>query len=275
MENQITKEAEAITEVETKVTIEDIMSDKSVEDTTEATEEIGREEEKSGIQKAKAGTPAWLQKKIDIATSEKKLAIEEARKLREKLTALETEKIVKSKPIPPLESNFDSSEDYLVAVDKYQDSIFEYNNTKLRTKQSEEEAEQRTKEVEEAFLRNSERMLNKYPDFDEVVDSTDFKGLDKIFIDHKLAPEISYYFCKNLDEIERVSGLSASGRGIEIGKLVERFSQAKPKRTNAPRPLSIVNSDTETVIVDITKIKNDDDWYRARTLEKTRKFKEK
>lgn len=275
MGNQIM--AEEIELKEAEVTIEDIMSDKPVEDTTEATEEIpGREEEKtSDIQKAKAGTPAWLQKKIDIATSEKKLAIEEARKLREKLTALETERIIKAKPIPPLESNFDSSDDYLVAVDKYQDSIFEYNNTKLSTKRFEEETEQRTKEVEERFLSNSERMLSKYPDFDEVVDSTDYKALNKIFIEHEFAPEISYYFGKNPDEIKRISSLSASGRGIEIGKLVERFSQAKPKRTNAPRPLSIVNSDTETVIADITKIKNDDDWYRARTLEKTRKFKEK
>ena len=276
MPNQL--EAEEVAEVEEgKVTIEDIMSDISVAGVTEADTELIPEEEKqkADILKAKQGTPVWLQKKIDKATLEKKIAIEESRKLREKLAEIETERVVKSKPIPPLESNFDSSELYLEAADKYQDEIFQYNSTKARTKQLAEETELKTKEIEEKFLSNSERMLGKYPDFDEAVDSSDYRGLNKVFIEHELAPEISYYLAKNPEEIKRISALSMAGTGIEIGKLVERFSNAKSKRTNAPKPLNTVNSSTETVITDIDRIENDNDWYKAYKARRIRKLQGK
>lgn len=237
-------------------------------------EEIMSGSELSDVEKAKLGTPFGVQKRFDELTKKN-------RELETKNKELESIKtpVSKDRPLPPKNSDYVDDSEYQKALVEWKDADDDWKDAaKASETQGKEVAEHQNKNVQR-YLDDSERMRAKFSDFDDITSAENMQYAVEIaamVLDTNHAPEMNYYLGKNPAELDRIQKLSPLKAAVEIGKLEARFESVRTKKTSkAPAVLNTIKSKSDTVIEDISKIKNDDAWFKARQAEKLRKLKEK
>ena len=272
--------------IEEEVTIESIMQEEppvpvqeetEVVDTSEEETPSGEEQPVQDVQKAKENTPKWLQARVDKVVSDRKSVEAENKKLQDKITELENDKISASEPIAPDREAFDTVEDWQQAMSVYQkESNAFYNVTAASQKRTQAVEEDLQADIQK-FLSGSEKLSQRFEDFDSAIDNAEYLGLNEVFFNTTRAPEISYYLAKNPKEINRIASLGDRGQAIEIGKLEAKFDNFKTTTTNAPAPLNTLKGGSDTVVTSIDDIEDDGEdcsqWYAAYKKGIERKFK--
>lgn len=225
------------------------------------------------LKKGKDKTPLWAKKRFDELTAEK---YELQRKI-DKLEKSKGKEIPKDRPIPPVESDFLEPKEYSQARIEYEDDLEVWRENNANIKRQEETKKQELQTSWSKFQKNASRMVGKYDDFETTI-------LDPVFdlftqdarteiLGSDFGPEIGYFLGKNLDEIRRLSQLPINKLAKEIGKLEVQFSQATKKiKSGAPPPLNPIKGEDQ-VEKDLSKIKDDDEWYKRYNQEKLKKLR--
>lgn len=254
-------ETATVTETDVKptegVSIEDIVSDKPL-----------TEEEK--LAKAKAGTPKWAQKRFDELTKEKAI-------LEKKVQELENAKAIPTeRPLPPSPNAFENDTDYQKAVVEWKDKDDAWKAQHQNISQQQEERQRVVKTNEAKFDRNAERLIAKYPDFSEKVQEVSVSTAMKEELEASdLGPEIFYFLANNPVEFQRMLNLSPREVAKEVGKLEVRFTEVKTKlKSDAPPALKTIEGN-DTLPTDLSKIKDDNEWFQKWKAQKAVKFHRK
>lgn len=237
-----------VTEPDETVTLEGIMADP--------------------VAKAKAGTPKWAQRRFDELTArirEKEKRIEE----------LETARVPVERPVPPRPDQFDTDADYQNAMVGWKDADDAWK-VKLATSQRQnEEFEERQNQNAQKYVISSERMREKYADFDTAIDATRFGYLASIVLESDLAPEIGYFLAKNPDKLMRMRSLPPHVAAMEIGKMEATLQGVRKKTsTNAPPPIPPLEGSTPP-IKEITADSPIEDWMANERAKRMEKIKQK
>jgi hypothetical protein len=176
----------------------------------------------------------------------------------------------------PREEDFADYSDYLKAVARYevkQELAQEREQQRNQEAQRSQQSEQARKaELEEALM---EKGVNKYPDFEEVAESTGellrTKGLKfsqamlGALLEADNSQDIVYHLGKSPEEAERIARLPAYAQAKEIGKLEEKLS-TPPKKSisKAPEPITPVSTgkaSNDSALTDDLPI---DEWMARR-----------
>lgn len=219
-----------------------------------------------------------INSKIGAAVKDKKIAQGETKRLREENTHLKSmQDAPKEKPMVPVESSYETTEAYQKAYDAYQTSLNSYNKAQNSLMTKAENDRVRLLDNDARLARQKEELKEKFPDVESAIDSADYGYARQDISDSDHSARIGLYLAKNESERIRIGSIANPVTRVkEIGKLEARFDAVKGKKTtNAPAALDTIKADTDTVVKDINKIENDDDWFKARQAEKMKKFKEK
>ena len=122
---------------------------------------------------------------------------------------------------------------------------------------------------QEAFAKQVDKALEKYPDFEEVAFTHPFMTDDmaKVIRASPVATDLAYHLGKNLEEAERISSLSPVQQIRELVKLEVKLDNApaKPKVSAAPAPIKPVGNRGTTDTSDPSKM----------SMEEYREFRKK
>jgi len=259
-------------------------------DTGTATVEEGKEEGKedgsvsiedmavpeiSNIQKGKEGTPKWLQTKIDKAVAAQRAAETRAAQAEEKSRRLETEKaMVKEKPIAPHMDDYDTSEEWRVDMDKYQDDYANYRQHAVEREAIASQSEIRVTENKQRLVERAKALNGKFPDMIDRIESTVYGKAGMAILGSESNAEIAYYLQANPDQLKALNTLPTELKiATEIGKLEQRMESARAKTTSAPQQLNNLEGNGGTVITKDPKDMTDSEWFEMRKREKVNKFK--
>jgi hypothetical protein len=248
-------EEEVVAEKKEGLSVEDIVSRQSLSD----------------VEKSKQGTPKWLQDRIDEITAKKKQAEDRVKELEDK-----AKQIPVNRPIPPNRDEYDAETDYQKSLMEWKDRDDDWKENQRAEKKRKEEFENRLNSDIQKFVVRSANMKTKYSDFQERIDGTFYSALLKpVIIGSELGPEIGYYLTHHPDELQQLNSMDSIQAARAIGKLEERFNNVQKKATSVPPPINPVKGGLNTEIKDLSKIKNDDEWYKEWKAEKTRKLQAK
>lgn len=143
----------------------------------------------------------------------------------------------------PKEADFSSYGDYLRAVAKWEIK----QSYKAQSQEQQERQQQESfKKTADTFQERSEKLREKYEDFDEVCFGDHVvisEVMSMAILDSEYGPEINYYLGSNPQESLRIAKLSPYAAAREIGKLELKFAnpQTQPKKpSNAPDPINPV-----------------------------------
>ena len=174
---------------------------------------------------------AKFQKRIDKATRDK------GDELRARMASLEEAILNKGKPQEKQSvsrDDFQSDNDYVEAI----------SEGVTKAKIQEYLAEVEAKKEREAVATKSEKILAEAMKIGNF-DADDFVGLPpviaNILLDSEIPAKIVAHLQLNPDDLERISNLSPAKQVIEIGKLEGRLADAKPVKSNAPKPISPIS----------------------------------
>lgn len=125
-------------------------------------------------------------------------------------------------------------------------------------------------------LKNTkEAALDKYKDFDKVVNSAPVLSFElaKEALDSDISDDILYYLGNNHDVAETLSGLSGAALTREVGKLEAKLeagilsptkaSNRKPA-SNAPDPIDPIDGDGKPGAVGLSDDLSPDEWLKRR-----------
>jgi hypothetical protein len=230
------------------------------------------EKKEKGVDK----TPKWAKDRFDALT--RKIYEKDARikELEQAKPIPETPTIVKSdRPLPPIESDFVDSQEYIQARVKYEDDLDAWKTTTNREREDRKQREEEDALNAINFDANANRMRAKYEDFDDALNTpllTTSNVLDEV-IASEHGPEIGYFLAKNPNEALRFSKLSERQLTREIAKLEVKFSTASKKvLTDAPKPIVPIHGD-DIVEKDMSKITDDAEWHERYKQQQLKKIK--
>jgi len=268
-EVQAVETADTGKEEETTVQDEGLIADKKAEGIT--VEDIMSEDAQDGeapsVAEKVPGTPIGVQKKIDKEVRRRKEAEEREREALSKLQALEAQKAISAeRPKVPLIDDFETTEEYQEAMDRYQDETIAYNLQKRTVAEQEAVEKQRLEKNVTRFQESAVRMRAKYADFDDLVTTGEnvFGNLSSLILESDYAPEIAYFLRKNPSRLEELKDMSIVKANQSIGELSAQFKAAPKKTTKAPKSLNTVKGDTETTIKNLYEIKDSNEWFKER-----------
>jgi hypothetical protein len=215
----------------------------------ENTEEAKTEDSETGTDDEEDDQPAWIQKRINKLTSQRKNAQKENdiykaenEDLRARLERLENP-IQKDEPELPREA-FENDKDYM-------DYAFDLREKKRNLEQSREQAEQgqriqKEAQIRQEFARKFEAAKESLPsDYEQVMRNAPQTIAPKSIVDEiagsEYAAEISYYFVKNPQEMARIDGLprrkfNSFFDNLESDIEENRQTSSKKPTTQTPKP---------------------------------------
>jgi hypothetical protein len=162
-----------------------------------------------------------------------------------------------AKPVRPIESDFDTREEFSKAMDKYEDEAYEWRSKQRKADEDAaraREAEKTTKTtIQKAVAKNIEDGKKLYEDFEDVVvnnpDMIATPMMTVAITKMANAPDIAYYIGKNPDEGNRLAGIEDPiDLAIEIKEISEKLKvskkapPAKPPVSKAPAPPATVSA---------------------------------
>lgn len=191
-----------------------------------------------------------VQKRIDQLTREKYERDRRIRELERQIEILKRKSELGPRPVPPSIKAF-TDEYGTIDEEKYQKALIEYEDKLYAWRLAQQaqvepsapfvEREVQQPAIPEDFVEQVERMKQKYPDFEEVVNRPIFtpEMKDAIF-DSPYGAEIAYFLGKNQNEAFRIGQLPPAQIYKEIGKLEGRFSAGGKTVSGAPAPITPV-----------------------------------
>ena len=163
---------------------------------------------------------------------------------------------------------------YYSAMEKYEDSVLDWRESQKEVKQNEAMRVAKEEERIAEFINKAEPMIEKYPDFYDVVDKPVFsRALTDELLEHENGPSIAYFLGKNEALAANIGKMSPKKMDQELGKLEERLSTLAIKPSNAPAPINPVHDSKGELPKDIDDIEDDQEWYNAYKRERLRKFR--
>jgi len=256
--------------------------DQTVEETPTQTQEVTVTPESEEIQPE-------IQDPIDQESKpepEKKFTQQELDSILEKRLARQKRELQRRQPSSPnstIDVNTQLNPEHYSTNEDYIDALATQKAEKIA---QEREIQQESQKVYDAYADKTELAREKYPDFESVVGSSDFKVTDVMIdaiITSENGPDIAYHLAKNSSEAEKISKLSPLLQIKEIGKLEVKLASSPPvkKVTNAPDPISPINSgNTKGAVYDTTDPRSVDsmstsDWINAERKRMVEKAKSK
>lgn len=175
-------------------------------------------------------------------------------------------------PGKPKPDSFESYTDYLEALTDWKADQIEAGRAKREAEKK--EAEEAAK-VQQRWNALEEKALERYEDYDEVVDfvSMERRGLINqtiatFALDSDFGPDLLYYLNTNPDEARKIVGLRPTRAAAELGRIEGRLeaqhqprAESKPKTTTAPAPVTPVGAKGVPAVSD-DKL-SDADWFAA------------
>lgn len=210
------------------------------------------------------------QDRIDELTKKRREAEREAERLRRQLSEKKTETPKASADGRPKIENFETQEEY-------EDALFEWRDTQLRSRQVAEKAKADTEAAMTRFEDKAKSIREVYEDFDEVIEAPVFSDVMKdVILKSDEGPLVAYYLGKNQEHALQIASLPANLQIYEIGKLETKLliAQKTRKATSAPPPISTSGMGGGTAPVDESKL-SDDEWYaieKKRRMERLQKI---
>lgn len=225
------------------VTIDEIIEEKPL---TEEQKKIAE------ARKHKEDTPKWMQSRLDEIKRKnaEKLEVKDKR-----IAELESQSIPKDRPLSPNREDFLTNEEHQKAMTDWKDADDDWKDANKNQEKEENAYQEELNNDLSQYAINSERMAEKYPDFDEVVNKATKYGrvLDRIIIASDFAPEIAYFLGTNPSKLEALKALSPERARLKIGELHGIFkSKSEPKESNAPKPIKPVKESESSVSDDFS-----------------------
>jgi hypothetical protein len=224
-----------------------------------------------------------LNNKVGNAIKERNIAQDEAKKAKARIAELEAEKAIPSeKPRVPLERNYVEDEEYQTAMDEYQVNIAAYNSAVNKAGAQKAQIEDRVRVNDDRLLVQMDELQKKFPKInvsDEIAAVAEVDGFGEAaqyIHNSEHSGRIALYLSMNPEaKAEMVALTDAGSINREIGKLEERFTNTRKKTTKALAPLETAKGEDSTVVKDLNKIKDADEWYREWKKDKTLKLQAK
>lgn len=194
-----------------------------------------------------------VQKRIDQLTREKYEKDRRIKELERQIEILKRKSELGPRPVPPSIKAF-TDEYGTIDEEGYKKALMEYEDKLYAWRQAQQEIELPTSStpsvpsvdipqptIPDDFMEQVEKMKQKYPDFEEVVNRPVFtpEMRDAIF-DSPHGAEIAYFLGKNQNEALRIGQLSPAQIYKEIGKLEAKFSATGKTVSGAPAPITPV-----------------------------------
>lgn len=215
-------------------------------------------------------TKEQLQEKLNAVGKKEREKSE--RKFNREMQALRAEfEQVKSAKIEPVKVEGKPSLDQYESYDDYTEALadwkYKVNDAEKSAKQEEEKANEYKTELKKSFMGRIEKFKESTPDYDDVVSEISDIDLSKSVFESlaesDLSAELTYYFGKNIDDLERINKLSPLQAAREIGRIEAKLStpENKPikKQSSAPDPVSPVGGSKASVSPDTSKF-TDAEW---------------
>lgn len=215
-----------------------------------------------------------LKAKLDAAEAKLKEAPAEPVKVEkpaEATPAAEKEGELKApvKPVKPKQGDFQTWEAFEEAKGKYEDDHEKYVEDLIEYKADLKAAEKVDKaeskraerdkgnEVQQTWNKKLETAKSKHTDFEAVAKNVPFNETAASFIlDSEIGPEILYHLGSNLDDAERIKGLTPMQTARELTRIEDSLTKPPtapgPKRVpSAPAPPTEVGSRSTTQVDDV------------------------
>lgn len=195
-----------------------VPAEENVSEVEEQQEEQNQEERK------------FTQEELDAALG-KRLARERRKWEREQ----QTKQV--APPVPnelPTQDSFDSPEQYA-----------EFIRAEAAKLVQQQEVWKQQAQVEEAFADRVEEALDRYDDYEQVVNNPNLHITDVMATTIKASekgPDVAYYLGTNPKEAARIARLSPYAQAMEIGKIEVKVASDPPvkKTSSAPEPIKPV-----------------------------------
>lgn len=165
----------------------------------------------------------------------------------------------------PTLDQFETFDEYTKAFIRWE--MGQANQEREKKAREEESSRQRTK-MQTTFAEKTDKFREETPDYDDVIaDIADVELSEAIAVsvlESDLAAQLTYYFGKHPDELDRINSLSPLATAREIGKLEAKLSsepKKQLKQSDAPAPIAPVGTSKATVTPDFTKM-TDEEWDR-------------
>lgn len=212
-----------------------------------------------------------INRKIGTAIKERNIAQLATKKANAKIAELETVQTApKERPLAPLREDFEEGQEYQKSMDKYQGDISAFNTAESNKKTQKVMDDERVKTNDARLIIQMEELQKKFSDIDIketialVANMGGYGNATRFIEDSEHNGRIALFLAKNPVELAKIANLNDVGAiNREIGKLEARFERVKKKTTNAPNALNTIKADTTTEVVDINKIKDTNEWYKA------------
>ena len=188
----------------------------------------------------------------------------EIQALRDEFEALKAPKKETPQGKPTLDQ-FESYDDFTEALTDWK---LDQRETVREQKAKEESSNKQRNDIQKSYAEKSDKFRESTPDYDDViaeiadVELTEATAVSVLESD--LAAQLTYYFGKNPDELDRINSLSPLATAREIGKLEASLSsppKTVPKQSTAPAPITPLGASKSTVVPDVTKM-TDAEWDR-------------
>jgi len=265
----------------------------STPDETGVEEVVETEEEKEVETEVKdEEKPVNKTKKyIDKLRSEKFDALREAEYYRNKakeLTPSEKEEAAFETPARPARPAMEAFEDdlgnldtkkYNEALINYEDNLFAWKEESRNHREYEARQKDRMEKARVNFKEQQNKVSEKHDDFHEVAFAEDVPYdedgvMAQQVMESEYGAEIAYYLGKHTDYALKMSKLPPEKVIKEVGKLEAKFSMPERKSVSqATEPITPVGGNDAGVIMDPSKIKDDDEWYQNYKKDQARKFR--
>ncbi|MBC8550249.1 MAG: hypothetical protein H8D23_11450 [Candidatus Brocadiales bacterium] len=224
-----------------------------------------------------------LNNKVGNAIKERNIAQDEAKKAKARVAELEAERAIPSeKPLVPLERNYIEDEEYQAAMDKYQVDIAAYNSAVSKAGTQKAEIENRVRVNDDRLLVQMDELQKKFPNINvndtiaAVAEVDGFGQAAQYIHNSEHSARIALYLAMNPEAKASMVALTDTGSiNREIGKLEERFTNVRNKSSKAPAPLDTAKGEASTVVKDMDKIEDSDEWYREWKKQRTLKLQSK
>lgn len=186
-----------------------------------------------------------------------------------------------SRPVRPLEGDFETREEYAKALDKYEDDAYMYRKSLEQKQDAERQAREKQKTAQLTMKQSVEKAVNegrsKYVDYDEVVlenpSMVSTPMTVAAIVKMTNAADVAYHLGKNpaegrrLAEIDDPIDLAIAVREISDKlKAVKSPTPAAPQKTKAPAPASTVAAKSKGTPAD-TSLEGKSQEERLRLLE--------
>lgn len=251
----------------------EVAVEEEVEELEPVEEEPGESEEPAGEEPEQSPEPVeakptqkkTAQERINEITRKRREAEREAEYWRQKALEKETEEQPKIPNGRPLQSNFDT-------VEEYEDALIEWHDQRKADKIKVAEEAKARNEMVKKFNDSAKEMRAAHDDFDEVIEAPIFTDtMRKTIFAMDTGPMVAYHLGSNPDIADTIKTLSPERQIYEIYKLETslKLAQKKKTTTSAPEPITPVG-DTGGMEISPDKMSIDEwmAWDKKRQLEK-------